>query len=192
MKYIQSYYQYPVTFSSIGKTIAARNAVGEMKNIVEISEKELEKLKNSEPFFRELLNKKKIRILDKVPNSYVPPAQQINKAQDEAAQAKAEADRLRKENEAMKAKLAALEGDKAPAGDQDDGLEGDRGRDAVAGVNDAPVKDDEAIDFDKADYKELQKYAKDLGIDPNQKKAKLIEELKKAAQEAADEGAEIK
>ena len=167
MKYIQSFYQYPVTFSSIGKTIAARNAVGEMKNIVEISEKELEKLKNSEPFFRELLNKKKIRILDKVPNSYVPPAQQINKAQDEAAQAKAEADRLRKELEEAKTKLAALEGD-------------------------APVKEDEAIDFDKADYKDLQKYAKDLGIDPNQKKAKLIKELKKAAQEAADEGAEIK
>ena len=176
MKYIQSYYQYPVTFSSIGKTIPARNAVGEMKNIVEISEKELEKLKNSEPFFRELLNKKKIRILDKVPNSYVPPAQQINKAQDEAAQAKAEADRLRKDLEEAKAKLAALEADKAPAGDQDDGLEGDRGRDAVAGG-------DDTIDFDKADYKDLQKYAKDLGIDPNQKKAKLIEELKKAALE---------
>ena len=164
MKYIQSFYQYPVTFSSIGKTIAARNAVGEMKNIVEISEKELEKLKNSEPFFRELLNKRKIRILDKVPNSYVPPAQQINKAQDEAAQAKAAADKLREENEALKAKLAALEG----------------------GEGDAPVKDDEAIDFDKADYKDLQKYAKDLGIDPNQKKAKLIEELKKAALETAE------
>lgn len=163
MKYIQSFYQYPVTFSSIGKTIAARNAVGEMKNIVEISEKELEKLKNSEPFFRELLDKKKIRILDKVPNSYVPPAQQINKAQDEAAQAKAAADKLREENEALKARLAALEG----------------GNNEV----DAPVKDDEVIDFDKADYKDLQKYAKDLGIDPNQKKAKLIEELKKAALE---------
>lgn len=161
MKYIQSFYQYPVTFSSIGKTIAARNAVGEMKNIVEISEKELEKLKNSEPFFRELLNKKKIRILDKVPNSYVPPAQQINKAQGEAAQAKAETDRLRKELEEAKAKLAALEADK--------------------GEGDAPVKEGEAIDFDKADYKDLQKYAKDLGIDPNQKKAVLIEELKKAA-----------
>ena len=140
MKYIQSYYQYPVTFSSIGKTIAARNAVGEMKNIVEISEKELEKLKNSEPFFRELLDKKKIRILDKVPNSYVPPAQQINKAQDEAAQAKAEAERLRKDLEKANAKLAALEAGKAPADSQDDGLEGDRGRDAVAGVDDAPAE----------------------------------------------------
>ena len=173
MKYIQSFYQYPVTFSSIGKTIAARNAVGEMKNIVEISEKELEKLKNSEPFFRELLNKKKIRILDKVPNSYVPPAQQINKAQDEAAQAKAEADRLRKELDEAKAKLAAMEGGK--------------------GEDDVPVKESEAIDFDKADYKDLQKYAKDLGIDPNQKKAKLIEELKKAALETVknDPDAEV-
>ena len=107
MKYIQSFYQYPVTFSSIGKTIAARNAVGEMKNIVEISEKELEKLKNSEPFFRELLDKRKIRILDKVPNSYVPPAQQINKAHEEAANEKAAADKLRKENEELRAKLAA-------------------------------------------------------------------------------------
>ena len=166
MKYIQSFYQYPVTFSSIGKTIAARKAVGEMKNIVEISEKELEKLKNSEPFFRELLNKKKIRILDKVPNSYVPPAEQINKAQDEAALAKAEADRLRKELDEAKAKLAALEGGEGEG---------------------------EVIDFDKADYKELQKYAKDLGIDPNQKKAKLIEELKKAALETVknDPDAEI-
>ena len=172
MKYIQSFYQYPVTFSSIGKTIAARNAVGEMKNIVEISEKELEKLKNSEPFFRELLNKKKIRILDKVPNSYVPPAQQINKAQDEAAQAKAEADRLRKELEEAKTKLAAIEAGK--------------------GEGDAPLKEDEAIDFDKADYKDLQKYAKNLGIDPNQKKAKLIEELKKAALETVKNNPDAK
>lgn len=172
MKYIQSFYQYPVTFSSIGKTIPARSAQGEMKNIAEVSEKELERLQNAEPFFRELVSKKKIRVLNHIPASYVPPAQRINEAQDEAAQAKAEADRLRKELEEAKTKLAALEGGK--------------------GEGDAPVKKDEAIDFDKADYKDLQKYAKDLGIDPNQKKTVLIEELKKAAQETADEGAEIK
>lgn len=163
--YIQSYYQYPVTFSSIGKTIPARSAQGELRNCAEFTEKEIDTLKKREPFFRELVDKKKIRVLDHLPSSYVPPAQRINEANDEA-------EKLRKELEAAKAKIAELEAGK--------------------GEGDAPVKDDEAIDFDKADYKDLQKYAKDLGIDPNQKKAVLIEELKKAAQEAADEGAEIK
>lgn len=163
--YIQSFYQYPVTFSSIGKTIPARSAQGELRNCAEFTEKEIDTLKKREPFFRELVDKKKIRVLDHLPSSYVPPAQRINEANDEA-------EKLRKELEAAKAKIAELEAGK--------------------GEGDAPVKEDEAIDFDKADYKDLQKYAKDLGIDPNQKKAKLIEELKKAAQEAADEGAEIK
>ena len=157
--YIQSYYQYPVTFSSIGKTIPARSAQGELRNVAEFTEKEIDTLKKREPFFRELVDKKKIRVLDHLPSSYVPPAQRINEANDEA-------EKLRKELEAAKAKIAELESDK--------------------GKVDAPVKDDEAIDFDKADYKDLQKYAKDLGIDPNQKKAKLIEELKKAALETVE------
>lgn len=108
MKYIQSFYQYPVTFSAIGKTIPARSAQGEMKNIAEVSEKELEKLENCEPFFRELVNKKKFRILNHIPASYVPPAEQINNAHKEA-------DDLRAENEALKARLAALEKSDAPA-----------------------------------------------------------------------------
>lgn len=157
--YIQSYYQYPVTFSSIGKTIPARSAQGELRNVAEFTEKEIDTLKKREPFFRELVDKKKIRVLDHLPSSYVPPAQRINEANDEA-------EKLRKELEAAKAKIAALEADK--------------------GEGDAPVKEGEAIDFDKADYKDLQKYAKDLGIDPNQKKAKLIEELKKAALETVE------
>jgi len=163
--YIQSYYQYPVTFSSIGKTIPARSAQGELRNVAEFTEKEIDTLEKREPLYRELKDKKKIRVLNHLPASYVPPAQRINEANDEA-------DKLRKELEAAKAEIAALKAGK--------------------GEGDAPVKDDEAIDLDKADYKELQKYAKDLGIDPNQKKAVLLEELKKAAQEAADEGAEIK
>lgn len=139
--YIQSFYQYPVTFSAIGKTIPARSAQGEMKNIAEVSEKELEKLENCEPFFRELVNKKKFRVLNHIPASYVPPAEQINNAHKEA-------DDLRVENEALKARLAALEKKERMdiksdylAAKADDGLEGDRGRDAVAGVGDAPAEE---------------------------------------------------
>lgn len=106
--YIQSYYQYPVTFSSIGRTIPARGAQGELRNVAEFTEKEIDTLKKREPFFRELVDKKKIRVLDHLPSSYVPPAQRINEANDEA-------EKLRKELEAAKAKIAALEADKAPA-----------------------------------------------------------------------------
>jgi hypothetical protein len=106
--YIQSYYQYPVTFSSIGKTIPARSAQGELRNVAEFTEKEIDTLKKREPLFRELVDKKKIRVLDHLPSSYVPPAQRINEANDEA-------EKLRKELEAAKAKIAALEGGKAPA-----------------------------------------------------------------------------
>ena len=96
MKYIQSFYQYPVTFSSIGKTIPARSAQGPMKNLAEIEDHELERLQQSEPFFRELVNTKKIRVLNKMPESYVSSAQRINEANDEIA-------RLKAENEALKA-----------------------------------------------------------------------------------------
>lgn len=106
--YIQSYYQYPVTFSSIGKTIPARSAQGELRNVAEFTEKEIDTLKKREPLFRELVDKKKIRVLDHLPSSYVPPAQRINEANDEA-------EKLRKELEAAKAELAALKGGKAPA-----------------------------------------------------------------------------
>ena len=106
--YIQSYYQYPVTFSSIGKTIPARSAQGELRNVAEFTEKEIDILKKREPFFRELKDKKKIRVLDHLPSSYVPPAQRINEANDEA-------EKLRKELEEAKAKIAALEANKAPA-----------------------------------------------------------------------------
>lgn len=152
MKYIQSFYQYPVTFSAIGKTVPARSAQGEMKNIAEVTEKELEKLENCEPFFRELVSKKKYRVLNHIPTSYIPPAKQINDAHDEA-------DKLRKELEAAKAKIAELEGGK-----------------------DAPAEDtkETEVDYSKFDYKDLQNMAKEKGIDPNQKKAVLVAELKKA------------
>ena len=107
-KYIQSFYQYPVTFSSIGKTIPARSAQGEMKNIAEVSDRELTRLENSEPRFRELVNQKKYRVLNHIPASYVPANEQINKAQ-------AEAERFKKENEELRKKLAANETKKAEA-----------------------------------------------------------------------------
>lgn len=140
--YIQSYYQYPVTFSSIGKTIPARSAQGELRNVAEFTEKEIDTLKKREPFFRELVDKKKIRVLDHLPASYVPPAQRINEANDEA-------EKLRKENEELRAKVATLAAlnkgktmsNEVDTGDQDDGLEGDRGRDAVAGVDEAPAEE---------------------------------------------------
>lgn len=153
MKYLQSFYQYPVTFSSIGKTLPARSAQGPLKNLMEIEDKELKRLEDCEPFFRELVNQKKIRVLNHMPESYVSSAQRINEANEEI-------ERLKAENEALKKQAAAEQ-----------------------------PKEEDIIDFDKADYKELQKYAKDLGLDPNQKKAVLIKQLKEAAAEAAGEEA---
>lgn len=95
MKYIQSFYQYPVTFSSIGKTMPARAAMGEMRNLAEVTEDELETLQNAEPLFRALVNKKKYRVLNKMPEGYKPAAQQINEARAEA--------------EALRARVAELE-----------------------------------------------------------------------------------
>ena len=100
MKYIQSFYQYPVTFSSIGKTIPARSAQGDLKNLAEISDAELEKLQNREPFFRELIDKKKIRVLNHMPESYKTSASRINEANDEIARLKAENERLRAQQQA--------------------------------------------------------------------------------------------
>ena len=131
MKYLQSFYQYPVTFSSIGKTLPARSAQGPLKNLMEIEDKELKRLEDCEPFFRELVNQKKIRVLNHMPESYVSSAQRINEANDEIA-------RLKAENEALK-KAKAGKTTKEP---EDDGLEGDRGRDAVAGIDEeAPAEE---------------------------------------------------
>ena len=151
-KYIQSFYQYPVTFSSIGKTVPARLAQGDMRNITEVSDAELEKLQNSEPLFRELVNGKKYRVLNKIPASYVPASEQINTA-------RSEADRLRAENEALKARLAEIEKSKEQ--------------------NEAGAESPEK-DWNAMEHKELQEAAKANGINPAQKKTALIEELEKA------------
>lgn len=168
-KYIQSFYQYPVTFSSIGKTVPARLAQGDMRNITEVSDAELEKLQNSEPLFRELVNGKKYRVLNKIPSSYVPASEQINAA-------RSEADRLRAENEALKARIAEMEKpeEQNAAADTnvDTGNENSEQNEAGAETS--------GENYSAMEYKELQEAAKAKGINPAQKKAALIEELEKA------------
>jgi hypothetical protein len=159
MKYIQSFYQYPVTFSSIGKTIPARSAQGDMKNIAEITENELDKLRKCEPFFRELVDKKKIRVLDHIPTSYIPPAQRINEAS-------AEADKYKSENEALRARIAELEAQQQHAPAEDEPAEG-------------LTDEDRKKQYEEMTYAELQDACKYAGIEyKNKKKAELIKALK--------------
>jgi len=166
MKYIQSFYQYPVTFSSIGKGIPAKDADGELRNIAAFEDEEVETLKRSEPMFNDLVNIKKYRILDKLPESYKPSALLINEAN-------AENERLKAELAALKAKTAET---KKEGGDETPPTESDESD-----------KSAEKIDLDKMDYKELQEYAVKLGIEKvtNVKKAdliKAIEDAQKGAQ----------
>lgn len=102
MKYIQSFYPYAIWFSSIDKGVPAANADGDMRNIAEVTEAELEKLQNSEPMFRRLISDKKYRVLNKLPDSYRPAATLINEARERA-------DAAEKELAELKAKLEAKE-----------------------------------------------------------------------------------
>lgn len=149
MKYIQSFYQYPVTFESIGRTVPCKDAEGELRNIAEFSEEEIQILETKEPFFRELVNFKKYRILNHLPESYRSAATLVNEANDRAAAAEAEL-------AALKAEVAAKE---------------NRGP-----TEEAPAKEPaDAVPFEKWDYKELQAFAKDHGVENvNVKKAELV------------------
>ena len=176
-KFIQSFYQYPVTFSSLHLTVPARSAQGEMRNIVEISEKDLEKLQNAEPLFRELVRNKKYRVLNKLPESYVPAAVQVNNAN-------AEADKYKAENEMLRAKIAKLEAERnagaTPAPENTDAEQAEAEAEAEQAEAEAEAEQAEAEtpDYDKMNYKELQKAAKAKGIESNQSKADLIAALK--------------
>lgn len=152
MKYIQSFYPYPVTFSAIGKTVPARAAQGELRNLAEVTEEELEKLQNCEPLFRSLVNNKKYRVLNKMPEGYKPAAQQINEARAEAEALRARVAEL----EAAKGVTTASEAAPAENKGQEEGVE-------------------------NWSYKELQDKAKELGLDyKNVKKSDLIVMIKEA------------
>lgn len=163
MKYIQSFHQYPVTFSTVDITIPAKNAQGESRNICEVSEEKLEKLQNGEPLFRALVNKKRYRILNKMPESYKPAARQINEAL-------AEAEKAKKELEAAKAELAQLKGT----------------TENVEPTNTEPtVTEKKAIE--DMTYPELQAAVKALGGSASGKKEELIKFLKEKETESTAE-----
>lgn len=168
-KYVQSFYQYPVTFGSLGKTIPARDADGELRNIAEFDEEEIEALRNQEPFFRELENLKKIRVLNHLPESYKPAAVLVNEANDRAAAAEAkiaelEARLAQQENPEGAAPTAAQN---ANEGTEDPAPEGQEPN------NEDPT---DPKPFEEWDYKELQAWAKDHGMENvNIKKAELVE-----------------
>lgn len=109
MKYIQSFYQYAVTFSSIGKSVPAKDADGDLRNIAAFEDKEVETLEKSEPMFRQLVEQKKYRVLNKLPESYKPAAILVNEARQAEAEAKAEAEAAKAELEALKAEKTAEE-----------------------------------------------------------------------------------
>ena len=168
MKYLQSFYQYPVTFSSIGKTIPARSAVGDMKNLAEVTEAELEKLQNREPFFRELVEKKKLRVLTHMPESYKTSAARINEANDEIARLKAENERLRAQQKAPAAEETISDGATTDDVDSTDPT-------PAEGLTD----EDRKKQYEEMTYAELQDACKYAGIEyKNKKKAELIQALK--------------
>lgn len=109
MKYIQSFYNYAVTFTSIGKTFPSKDATAPMRNVMEISEDEYKTLMRREPMFRSLVERRKYRVLDYMPDSAKPDATRINEAKAEAKKARAQNANLTAENEALKKRIAELE-----------------------------------------------------------------------------------
>lgn len=173
MKYIQSFYQYPVTFSSLGKTIPAKDADGELRNIAEFEDEEIEVLRAKEPFFRELENLKKIRVLNHLPESYKPATALVNEANDRAAAAEAKVAEL-------EARLAQQENPDgaAPAAEAQNANEGTEGP-APEGQEPNDEAPTAPKPFEEWDYKELQAWAKDHGVENvNIKKAELVEACK--------------
>lgn len=149
-KYIQSFYQYPVTFSAIDKGVPSRDADGELRNIVEVSDTELDKLEKQEPLFRRLVAQKKYRVLNHLPESYKPAATQVNEAKAEAEAAKAEL-------AALKAQIAA---EKAGTTEEESA--------------------EETSDLSSLTLKELEEKAAELGIGKRKSKKEYIAAIEAA------------
>lgn len=175
MKYVQSFYQYPVTYSSIGKGIPSKDADGELRNIAAFEDAEIETLKAAEPMFVDLVNMKKYRILDKLPESYKPSATLINEAHEENERLKAEIAELKAKN--------AESGKTPPTGEKSGG-------ETPADAEKTPEGGEVSAkpDLSKMEYKELQEYASKLGIEKvsNVKKADLIKAIEDAQNNAKD------
>ena len=167
MKYIQSYYQYPVTFTRvIGKNengelapivVPCKNADGELRNIVAVEDDKVEELRNKEPMFRELEGNKKFRVLNHLPESYKASSQQINEARAEAEAAKAELEKVKKE-------LAEAKGETT--------LE------PIETATESTPEETKSLD--KMSYKELEALASELGIEHKNSKAEFIKAIKDA------------
>lgn len=153
-KYVQSFYQYPLTFPVIGKTIPCKDADGDMKNIIELTDAEAEKLQRLSPLFRKLVEQKKLRVLNHLPDSYKAAATQINEAKAEAAAARAEAEAAKKELEELKKQQGIV---KEP--DQETTDDGD---------------------LSKKSLKELEEIASGLGLGSRRSKKEYIEAINKA------------
>ena len=102
MKYVQSFYPYAVIYSSIMKGIPAQNADGELRNIAEVTDEELKTLQDRESLFNHLINTKKYRVLNHLPESYKPSAVLVNEARSKATEAESK-------NGELLAKIAELE-----------------------------------------------------------------------------------
>ena len=103
----------------------------------------------------------------------MPASEQINAA-------RSEADRLREENETLKARLAEMENSAGKEADDADNKENASEADNENPEQNETGTDSSEKDWSAMEYKELQEAAKAKGINPAQKKAALIEELEKA------------
>ena len=107
MKFVQSFWSYPVTYSSCGVTIPAVDADGELRNIVAVEDDKIAVLENKEPYFRKLVDQKKYRVLNHLPESYKASSVLVNEANERAKKAEAELAEMKAKTESTEEDPAA-------------------------------------------------------------------------------------